>query len=255
MELWSGAFGDFQEDTANGSLFATIEKAFRKRYGCLPGESEQRSWQASLTAVADSIDLSRPEDVNVAVEYHLPLSGQRIDAIFFGRSEDKTAHALIVELKQWSDAQLGDEFSENVIVDGSEHVHPSQQAFDYASFLADYHSAFVEDGLFARSCALCHNIQSAGLRVLTEDRFDRLLRESPLFTGTQSAELSAFVDAHVCAGDGAEVMERVRCGRFKPSQKVIQRLEQVIKQDDRWTLLDTQRKAYNTIMAHVRRAH
>jgi hypothetical protein len=48
-------------------------------------------------------------------------------------------------------------------------------------------------------------------------------------------------------------MERVRRGRFKPSQKVVQRLEEVIKQDSRWTLLDTQRKAYNTILAHVRR--
>jgi hypothetical protein len=35
---------------------------------------------------------------------------------------------------------------------------------------------------------------------------------------------------------------------------VIQRLEEVVKKDGRWTLLDTQRQAYNTILAHVRRA-
>jgi uncharacterized protein len=253
MQLWSGAYSEFQDGVANGTLFPHIERAFRARYGCLPGDAEQRSWRESLSAVQGAVAVDHPEDVALAVEYHLPFSGHRIDAVFFGRSEDAVGHALVVELKQWADASLQDEFSENILVGPAEHVHPSQQALDYASFLSDYHSAFSDGTLFARSCAFAHNLTSTSFATLSDPRFSALLADSPLFTGTSSQTLSAFVRAHVNAGDGIKVMDAVRRGRFKPSPKVIQRLEEVIKHDGRWVLLDNQRKAYNTILAHVRR--
>ena len=253
MQLWNGAYSEFQDGVANGTLFPHVERVFRARYGCLPGDAEQRSWRQSLSAVADVVAIDRPSDVGVAVEYHLPFSGHRIDTVFFGRSEDATAHALIVELKQWSDAGVEDDFSENVIVGNAEHVHPSQQALDYADYLADYHSTFVNGMVFARSCAFAHNLNDVSFEILSAPRFAKLLKDSPLFTGQSGESLSSFVQAHVKAGDGLAVMDTVRAGRFKPSAKVIQRLEEVIKHDGRWTLLDSQRKAYNTIIAHVRR--
>src|SRR5689334_6783236 len=112
MQLWNGAYSEFQEGVENAGLFAHVERAFRARYGCLPGEAEQRSWRESLSAVARAVTVARPEDVALAVEYHLPFSGHRIDAVFFGRSHDDVGHALVVELKQWSDASVEDEFSE-----------------------------------------------------------------------------------------------------------------------------------------------
>ena len=253
MELWTGTVADFHDGVADARLFSQLESGFRKRYGCLPGESEQRAWTASLSAVSDAVDLSRPDDVGLAIEYHLPLSGHRIDVVFFGRSDDQVGHAVVVELKQWSDVSLEDEFAENVMVGGEEHVHPSQQAFDYASFLAEYHSAFVDGDLFARSCAFGHNLRPGATEALTDGRFSSLLKDSPLFTGESTEALTTYIDAHVSAGGGDDVIDRVRQGRFKPSPKVIQRLEAVIRKDDRWTLLDTQRQAYNTILAHVRR--
>jgi uncharacterized protein len=254
MELWHGTYSDFQEDTASGILFPALESSFRRRYGCLPGDSELGAWRNSLSAVADAVSLEEADDVGLSVEYHLPLSGQRIDVVFFGRSQDRTGYGLVVELKQWAHATLDDEYSENVMIGGEEHLHPSQQALDYAAFLSDYHSAFVDGQVFARSCAFCHNLAEPGFDALTDSRFERLLKDSPIYTDEAEAELSDFVQAHVGAGDGREVMRRVKDGRFKPSPKVIQRLQEVIKEDERWTLLDTQRKAYNTILAHVRRA-
>ena len=253
MQLWSGPYSEFQDGVASGALFHHVERAFRARYGCLPGDAEQRSWRESLGAVADCVTVDRAEDVGLAVEYHLPLSGQRIDAIFFGRSEDAIGHALVVELKQWSDASLEDDFSENVLVGDVEHVHPSQQALDYACFLSDYNSAFADETLFARSCAYAHNLTPTGFTTLSSLRFSALLADSPLFTLQSAGALSSFVQAHVNAGDGASVMAAVQEGRFKPSGRVIQRLEEVLKRERRWTLLDTQRRAYNTILAHVRR--
>jgi schlafen family protein len=46
----------------------------------------------------------------------------------------------------------------NVIVDGVKHVHPSQQALDYADFLASVRDAFSDGGTPLAPCSLCHNL-------------------------------------------------------------------------------------------------
>lgn len=253
MQLWNGAFSDFQDGVANATLFAQIERAYRARYGCLPGDSEQHAWHESLAALNDAIELTRADDVGLAIEYHLPYFGHRIDAIFFGRAEDSVAYGLVVELKQWTAATVEDEFSENVLVGTLEHVHPSQQALDYADYLAEYHSAFVDSSTLARSCAFAHNLDQPSFSVLSSSQFSKVIKDSPLFIGDSADALSTFVRAHVDGGDGLPVMDAVRNGRFKPSAKVLQRLEQVITHDERWILLDEQRLAYNTILGHVRR--
>ncbi len=83
------------------------------------------------------------DDIGVLVEYHLPLTERRIDVMLFGRQEDSTPNSLLIELKRWEDVTLEDEFALNVTPGDTEHVHPSQQALDYAGYLADSHSEYL----------------------------------------------------------------------------------------------------------------
>jgi hypothetical protein len=99
----------------------------------------------------------------LSAEYHLPLDNRRIDVLFFGHDEAARAHAVELELKQWSTFGVEDEHALNVLVDGQEQVHPSQQALDYAGWLADDHSAFTAGGVRAFSAARVPQHGAVGL--------------------------------------------------------------------------------------------
>jgi uncharacterized protein len=54
-------------------------------------------------------------------------------------------------------------------------------------------------------------------------------------------------------GEGVALMTDVSAGLFRPSQKVVERLDAVLRHDAEWHLLVEQRKAYNAIWAEVQR--
>jgi hypothetical protein len=195
----------------------------------------------------------RSNDIGVVVEYHLPFSNQRIDAVFLGKSQVGKAQALIVELKQWSEVGVEDEFALNVLVEGQEHQHPSQQALDYAGALSDIHSSFVDGRLGATPCSFCHNLTEASARPLLSPQFTDLLKASPLFRKGTERGLAEHLDCQVGRGDGSEVLREYGSGRFKPSKKLIEVLEATINHNGEWHLLGRQREAYNAIFAQVRR--
>src|SRR5687768_8353953 len=103
MELWGGTLPDFVHEAQSGSIVGQMLAKFYNLHGGQPSESEVHSWEFSLRAMAEVVHEKPRRDVGVAVEYHLPLSGKRIDVMFLGRnlSEAKPT-ALVVELKQWS---------------------------------------------------------------------------------------------------------------------------------------------------------
>jgi len=283
MDLWRGSLTNFLRSAESGALPGDMTGQFVRIYQIPPSPAEVQSWSASLpilasalrdlrgldvgvrvsgvsgTAISVTSEANPPPlkrelpDMGVATEYHLPLSGQRLDVLLCGRDRGLADCALTVELKQWSSVILEDDFTENVKVRGVEHAHPSQQALDYADWLADYHSAFATDGTRAKACSFLHNMDSQSARALREPRFGKLLMESPLFDRGQVDALVSFVATHVGSGEGRRVLERVTGGQFRPAPRVLDNLERVIQLDERWHLIDTQRIAYNAIFAEVRK--
>ena len=281
MDLWHGSLSDFLRSAESGALPGDMTGQFVRIYRTPPSPSEVHSWSASLPNLASALrdlrsrdigvrvgsegkiaeaapraswpERPRPPEMGIATEYHLPLSGQRLDVLLCGKNAAGTDLALVVELKQWSTVALENEFAENVLVSGVEHVHPSQQALDYADWLADYHDAFVEEGVSAAACSFLHNLEASDAGPLRESRFDGLLGRSPLFVRQDVGHLAQFVGSRVGHGDGGRILGRVTGGGFRPSRRVLENLERVIQADDRWHLIDDQRKAYNAILAEVQR--
>lgn len=254
MELWRGELTEFVRETQVGAIAGHMVGQFYRLHGYQPNPAEVRSWDHSLRAMAAVADDASTDDIGVVVEYHLPLSGQRIDVMFVGRDASRQPTSLVVELKQWSQVRLEDEYSLNVLVDGHEMAHPCQQAADYAGFLSEVHSSYVGGELNAVPCAYLHNMPPFLGVPLKDPRFADVLAESPLFLDGDEPQLSAFLNDHVGEGDGVALMERVSVGRFRPSKKVIDSLEDVIKGDSAWHLLEAQRLAHNAILTAVKRA-
>lgn len=277
MDLWHGALSDFVKHAYSGSLAGDMAGQFVKLHRYPPSPAEIQSWDQSLAAAANAFrplvrldaavrlagspSSSRPprelrtqsSHSGIALEYHLPLTGKRIDLMITGRDTVGQPHAVILELKQWSDADLEDEHSTNVMVGNREHVHPSEQARDYAGWLTDYHSSFTSGELRAVPAAYCHNLAPPFDRALRDPRFERLLATSPLFAQGQEDALAAHVERHVAGGDGLMILDRLAGARFKPSKRVLDILESVLVAREEWHLLDEQRLAFNAILGEVRR--
>jgi hypothetical protein len=255
MQLWHGPIGEFVSDARAGSLAPAMLRSFYTLHGYQPGPPEVRSWEHSLGALSDAVASLESHNIGVVVEYHLPYSNQRIDAVFIGKNTAGSAQALVTELKQWSHVELEDKFALNVLVDGVERAHPCQQALDYAGCLSEVHSAFVSDRLRARSCSYCHNLLPANAAPLKAKQFQNLIRESPLFKKGDEERLGEYVRKEAGNGDGMTLMREYATGKFQPSKKLLEVLEATIKQSDEWHLLGRQREAYNAVFAAVRRLH
>jgi hypothetical protein len=188
-------------------------------------------------------------DIGVVLEYHLPYSGYRIDALLAGKTSAGANCATTLELKQWSDVQLADN-SLNLVINGAEYLHPSQQALDYSEHLCEIHSSFSENSITAASCSFCHNLKDND-EILSGEQFRSLLAQSPLFKEGDEALLADFVEKSVGGGDGANLMNAFIEGHFKPNKKLLDVLDAVVREDERWHLLDEQRIAYNAIWGKV----
>jgi hypothetical protein len=251
MELWHGTITEFTTEGMAGSLTAKMLAQFYSHHGYQPSESETRSWDNSLRALADVSTEIASKDVGVVLEYHLPYTGSRIDAIFFGKAANQVNSADIIELKQWSKVTLEDDFSLNVIVDGVEHPHPSQQALDYACHLTEIQSAFQDRNIAPYACSFCHNLSDRDVPPLKDPRFAGLLQVSPLFTENNRENFIHYFHDTIVFGKGIQLMNFFINGRFKPNKKLLEVLDRVLNSSENWHLLDKQRVAYNCIWSKV----
>ena len=249
MELWHGSLADFVKEAKGVSLPGTMLLNFWNHHGYTPSTSEIRSWENSLDALADVLQGLQARDIGVVLEYHLPYSGRRIDVLLAGKTSEGTNCISTIELKQWSDVHLPDN-SLNVVVNGVEHLHPSQQALDYSEHLCEIHSSFSEHAITAASCSFCHNLPDSD-ETLSGTQFHPLLAQSPLFRKGEEAHLADFVDKSVGGGSGERLTRAFIKGRFKPNKKLLDVLDDVIHEHERWHLLDEQRIAYNAIWSTV----
>ena len=238
MDLWQGDLPDFIEAARSHRLASGMARSYAQIYKRRPSEPEYKSWEQSLDAVARVADEAVTDDVGVLVEYHLPLSERRIDVMFFGRRRDGNAGSLLVELKRWTDASLEDKWARNVISGGVEHVHPSEQAFDYSAYLRDVHDAYADAEFGIQPCAYCHEMRATRGHSLLDPRFAGLLALSPLFLSGDEKRLGELLNDEVGLGDGVSLMHRVRSGTFRPSKGIVQSLDAVLRHDDEWHLLD-----------------
>jgi hypothetical protein len=114
-QLYWGSTADFVERATLNTIAETLRQAFFDHLGYNPSESEQRSWRNSLRALATAVQRGGFTDQGMFLEYLLPLSSRRLDAMITGLDHEGRPNAVIVELEQWSDCEPTD--VEELVVD------------------------------------------------------------------------------------------------------------------------------------------
>ncbi len=254
-ELYWGTTGAFIEHEKQNQIATTLTKAFFDHYGWKPPESEVRSWRNSLRALANAIELGGFDDHGLLLEFQLPLTSRRLDAMITGHDRSGHPGAVIVELKQWSDDVQPSRVEDMVTVRYGkrlkETLHPSAQVGQYRQYLADSHETFHEGAVRLRACAYLHDFHHDDQSELLSPRHANVLGVYPLFAGDRVTELVEFLDDHLGDGRGVGVLRSVREGKYRPHKKLLDHTAAMIKGEPSYVLLDEQQVVFKTILAKV----
>jgi uncharacterized protein len=218
--------------------------------GARPSPAEARSWDRSIPVLARDLVEAGLGSVEVLLEHKLPLSSRRVDAILAGRHPATGAPSyVIVELKQWSGAELYEEDPRLVLIDGYGHhplLHPLDQVRGYCEYLVDFMPVLQDSKESVAGAAYLHNATEHGvaaLRQLSETTHGRL------FTGELRGDFLKFLQSRLSAdASGAPYADAFLSSRVAPSRQLLSVAAAEIRDREQFVLLDEQQLAFNLVL-------
>ena len=94
MHLYEANSVAFVEDATLNRIADKIGASFVDHYRYRPPASEAAAWRNSLKTMADTVHYAHLDDHGVIVEWQLPLSSRRLDALLTGRDPEGRAGAV-----------------------------------------------------------------------------------------------------------------------------------------------------------------
>jgi uncharacterized protein len=218
-------------------------------------ESELRSWENSLPQMARVLrDADLKGDTHVLLEYKLPSTEKRIDFLIVGKDVKGNKNAIIIELKQWQKAKVaeGDGIVSTFLGKRErETVHPSYQASSYKKYLQNFNESLYEDASISlKSCAYLHNyIKHTMDEPLLDKRYDKYIKESPIYFQFNDRELASNIKELVSEGNGKEIADAIESGKIRPSKKLVDTVASLIEGNQEFILLDEQKVAFEKVLS------
>jgi len=221
-----------------------------------PSRGELRSWDRSLPVLANDLLDAGLGDVEMLIEYQLPLTSKRTDVILAGTDRRTGDDAfVVVELKQWSRAEIDDDNPELVLVDGmpgpGPWLNPLAQVGAYCDYLTDFVAALAHRPESVRGVAYLHNAADREVAGLRDSASHPRMR---LFTKSRRAELLDFLRDVFKADSGAAAADRLLSSSVRPSKQLMAVAAAEIKNREQFILLDEQRVAFEIVRTAVDKA-
>ena len=237
--------------------FDDIEAIIHERFIATTGHrvaaAELRSWKASLGDMAKVLrDPDLPSDLGVAIEMHIPQTSKRIDMTLTGTDADGCKNAVVVELKQWEKALVTDKDAIVTTYVGRanrEVVHPSYQAWSYATLLEGFNDAVYDGGINIKPCAYLHNYQRDG--AIDSIHYIAYTDKAPLFLKgkEERVRLQEFLKKYIKYGDSKKILYELRDGKIRPSKALADSLKGLLKQQAEFVLIDDQKEVFESLIA------
>lgn len=248
MIVYEATAAKFIDDVDSNRILSEIEKAFQDKLGRGIPPSEIGAYQNSLPHMERVVRRSGvASDCGILIEYKIPLTNFRIDFIITGRDQLGNKNFVIVELKQWQVAASveGDGLVESFTGGASRIVtHPSYQALRYKDFISDFNEVIYSGSVNAYSCAYLHNYPNKDPEPLLEDKYAKVIQESPIYFRDDQSKLVDFVSRYVKYGKGMEILYEISNGTIRPSKKLIDHVASMFEGNQDYILLDEQKVAF-----------
>ena len=258
MIVYSGNKRSFIEDVRDGVIADKIQSLLRER-GLSGGQDREfDSWHNSMQFMRNIVDDPEiADDVQVAIEYNIPHTSKRVDFIILGSDEADKDNIVIVELKQWSKAEIVDDqmhYCVRTYVANDNRIvcHPSYQAFSYSRFMANYSQVIQDQHVHLVPCAYLHNYRQEFKSALSSAIYRDWYTAAPFFIRNETREFSAFLKKYVQKKSSrGDLLYLVENGRIKPSKSLQDALSNMVSGVPEFTLLDEQAVCFDMCLRTV----
>ncbi|MGW7421939.1 DNA/RNA helicase domain-containing protein [Streptomyces sp. NPDC054813] len=238
-----------------GSLGLYLTEQFTRVHGYRPSMAEARSWERSIPALTDALLDAGLGQVEVLLEFGLPLTSKRADAVLAGvHPRTGEPSYVVVELKQWSEAHPDDDDPLLCFLADYSHpvLNPIEQVRGYCDYLAAFNGALAQHPERISGVAYLHNATAFGVSGLDEVE---LSERGRMFTADRRGDFLAYLQSKLAAASGAKAADELLLAKVQPSKQLMAVAAQEVREREQFVLLDEQRVAYETVLKAVERAH
>ena len=256
MIIYRATKKQFVEDVFNDTIADNIDNAFVEHLGRHTSPNEVRSWHNSMQYMYKVVNIPElPDEVGVAIEYQIPLTAKRIDFIISGLNAKKKEQIIIIELKQWEEAEPTQK--PGIVVTRFQHgkaetAHPSYQAWSYAYMLSNYNLTVQERGVDINPCAYLHNYMPDGM--INGPFYQDYVSKAPVFLKNDAARLQDFILRHVRYCSPEDIIWKIDNGKLRPSKQLADSLTSMLKGNDEFMMLDDQKVVYESAIYLAKKA-
>ncbi|MFD8002999.1 DNA/RNA helicase domain-containing protein [Streptomyces mirabilis] len=252
MYLYGGTVAEAARQVGQDTFVATAAQ----RFGVPAGTQEVHSWSRSWPALTRALCAAGLEGLHLLLEYSLPATGERIDALVVGEDTDGRLCTVVIELKQWTRAYLTSARPVMVRVGQRTVVHPARQVGGYVHYLQQWVSR-DELPLSVRGVAVLHDAPTDLIEPLRAQAAHGPSAAFPLLgqadlTATPSAD--ALAARLGCAGlrpTGRHRVDELLRTEHRPSPTLLARAGDVVEGRDAFTLIGDQDLARQEVLHAV----
>ena len=250
----------FVEDVVQDRIEENIDRRFYERMGYHTSKSERDAWKNSMQYMLKVlIDNNIPGNVGIAIEFKIPNTSKRIDFIISGKDGELKNTAIIVELKQWTEAEIVSG-KDGIVSTYTGHAlrevaHPSYQAWSYATTIEDYNETVQERQIDLHPCAYLHNYLTVTPPTLLSDNYKEYLEKAPAFVKGDVEKLRNFINKYIKYGDDKETLYMIENGKIRPSKSLQDALSSMLQGNQEFVMIDDQKLVYETALEMARKSY
>lgn len=254
MIVYSGNKKRFRSDAINGVIAGKLDSLFVELGIPRASYSELNAFKNSLPRIALVIEHSGiDDDVQVALEYQIPLTSKRVDLMIAG-TDGIRDNVVIVELKQWEDCSPTQR--ENVVkafTGGAlrDVAHPSQQAYSYAKLIENFNEDVRSNNIGLIPCAYLHNFKEENRGNICNDHYKEALKDAPVFLQKDGEKLSGFIAKYVSKPSEKKLFDIIENGKLLPSKSLQEEVGRILNGKSEFEMIDEQQVAYATVLKLV----
>ncbi|MFD3683880.1 DNA/RNA helicase domain-containing protein [Nocardiopsis sp. NPDC058631] len=219
-----------------------------------PEKSEVDSWRNSWPPLLRALVRAGLEDLWIYLEFGTPEGNSRFDALLLGSTDTGELAAVVVELKQWTQATVLSHDRVHVRQGGMVRTHPVAQVAGYTAFLRHWFSS-SELSLDVRGLVFLHNADEkdvAPLRGLSPTGYGCPVLSRELVSGTSDGE--ALREIFRCSDVRAVSESQLRAfetSSWRPNRELLSLVADAIRRNPSFVLIGDQQDAFLQIKAKV----
>lgn len=253
MIIYDGIKTDFLKSVEEDTIAVEIEENIYKKMNRRTAINEFRAWENSLEYMYKVLnDMEIPSDAGVAIEYNIPQTSKRVDFLISGYDRQNQGNVIIIELKQWDHLEAVESrdalvrtYTGNAMRNV---VHPSYQAWSYATMIQDYNQSVQLHNICLHPCSYLHNYRRHEPDVLDALQYKEYLDDAPAFTRGQVKDLRGFIKKDIVRGDDRQLIYDIDQGKIRPSKSLQDSIAKMLKGNREFVMLDDQKVVYEEIL-------